>query len=93
MTSTRAWLEEEVDEILLADGFDAALMGYAQRPGQPPVAVYDRATCIDILMDRDGLSFEEAEEFFEFNVVGAWVGEGTPCFMVRPEMDSLCGND
>lgn len=88
MTATREWLEEEVDEILLADGFDAALLGYARRPGQPAVAIYDRAVCIDVLMARDGMNFEEAEEFFEFNVVGAWVGEGTPCFVVRPESDN-----
>jgi len=24
---------------------------------------------------------EDAQEFFEFNQFGAWVGEGTPCFL------------
>lgn len=93
MTTTREWLDEAVDEILLADGFDAALLGYAQRPGQPTVAIYDRAGCIDILMSRDGMTYEEAEEHFEFNVVGAWYGEGTPCFVVRPEPSTFCDND
>jgi hypothetical protein len=31
-------------------------------------------------MDRDGMEYEEAEEFFDFNVIGASMGEGTPCF-------------
>ncbi len=76
----------EVDpEILLADGFEDALIGYAQRCGQPPLAVYDRRRCIDVLVERDGMTYEEAEEYFEFNVVGAWVGERTPLF--------LCGLD
>lgn len=89
--TVRAWLDDLVEEmeegVLLADGFDDALLGYAQRTGQPPVAIYDRAKCIDILMNRDAMNLEEAEEHFEFNVAGAWVGAGTPCFLVRPDTE------
>ena len=46
-----------------------------------PLAAYDRAKCIKILMDRDGMTEDAAEEFFEFNVIGAWLGEGTPVFI------------
>ena len=69
--------------ILTADGFADALLGYIERCGQEPFAVYDRAKCILILVDRDGMSPEEAEEFFEFNVVGAWMGPYTPGFLVN----------
>ena len=34
-------------------------------------------------MDRDGMHEDEAEEYFEFNVTGAWVGHGTPVFVRR----------
>ena len=30
---------------------------------------------------KDGMSEDEAEEYFEFNVTGAWVGHGTPIFV------------
>lgn len=66
-------------EALLADGFNEALVGYAFRQ-TGPVALYDRDKCITILMERDGMSLEGAVEFFEFNVLGAWVGENTPIF-------------
>lgn len=89
--TVRAWLDDLVEEmeegVLLADGFDDALLGYAQRVSQPPVAIYDRAKCIEILMNRDAMSLEEAEEYFEFNVAGSWVGAGTPCFLVRPDTE------
>ena len=84
---TREALAEIDEEILMADGFDEALIGYAQRCGQPALAVYDRNKCIDVLVERDGMSYEEAEEFFEFNVVGAWVGERTPLFLCRLETE------
>lgn len=46
---------------------------------------YDRDKCIEILMLRDHMSYETAVEFFEFNTIGAWMGENTPAFA------TLCG--
>ncbi len=70
---------EEADAVL-ADGFDDALIGIAHRASKPSVAIYERAKCLTILMEQDGMSYERAVEFFEFNVVGAWAGPGTPVF-------------
>ena len=70
-----------MEELLLADGFEAALIGTGERCGQPTIAVYDREKCIEVLEKSDGMTQEEANEFFEFNVVGAWVGEQTPIFV------------
>jgi hypothetical protein len=67
-------------DALLADGFEDALIGYVERFGMPPIALYDRKKCIEILMKRDGMSHDEAGEFFEFNTIGAWMGENTPAF-------------
>lgn len=68
-------------EAMTADGFEAALVGYVTRFGFPnPVALYDQDKCIQILMERDGMGADEASEFFEVNVLGAWVGDGTPAF-------------
>lgn len=75
------WLAEIDEEILLADGFEDALLGYMERAGGMLCAAYDRDKCIQILVDRDGMTEEEAEEYFEFNVVGAYVGEKTPAFV------------
>jgi hypothetical protein len=74
-------LEENLSEeetILLADGFESAFLGVGRQFGNP-MAVYDRKKCIDILM-KD-MSYEEAEEYFQFNVEGAWIGEQTPIFL------------
>jgi hypothetical protein len=67
------------EEILLADGFEDALAGYV-RVFTRTAALYDHEKCISILVKRDGMSYEEAHEYFEFNVVGAYVGEHTPAF-------------
>ena len=75
------WLIEHDEEILTADGFDYALIGVCERAGQPTIAMYDKDKCINLLIERDGMTEEEAEEYFYFNVVGAWVGEYPPCFV------------
>jgi len=68
----------EGEPILLADGFEEAFIGMGRQFGKP-IAVYHRQKCIMILMR--GMSEEEAEEFFSFNVEGAWVGEQTPIYL------------
>jgi hypothetical protein len=76
----RAALADIHPEALFADGFDGAIIGMCHRACRPAVVAYSRMTCIEILR-MGGMGFEEAEEFFEFNVAGAWMGEQTPVFI------------
>ena len=62
---------------MFADGHDDALAGWST-DGR---AIYFIDTIIGTLMDRDGMSREEAIEFFDFNIAGAYVGEYTPIYM------------
>jgi len=66
-------------EMLFADGFDDAYIGYAVQFNSA-LAVYDHEKCIQVLVLRDGMTPEEAEEFMSYSVTGAWVGENTPLF-------------
>ena len=72
-------------EALHAVGFDDALIGYTTRFGYDMngIAIYDTDKCLDILMQRDNMSYEDAYDFFEYNVLGSWVGDKTPIFMVK----------
>lgn len=70
--------EENPDAIILA-GYDSAFMGIARRCGQPSVAAYSYWKIIDEL--RKEMSYDDAVEFFEFNIGGAWMGENSPVFV------------
>lgn len=74
-------LAEENPEALFMDGFEEAIVGFAQRHTEPPLVIYDRRTCIEILMRE--MSEEEAEEYFSFNCENAWAGKGTPLILYR----------
>jgi len=67
--------------MLLADGLDEAFLGVGKRGCQKDVAVYSIPKAIDVLVQRDGMSAEEAEEYLEFNSIGAWVGDETPIWL------------
>lgn len=78
--------------MLLADGFEAAFLGVINpiAVGHKAIAVYDRAKCIEILVERDGMTEEEAEEFFEFNTAGAYAGDQTPVYLERCTIEEAC---
>jgi hypothetical protein len=77
-----------VSEALTADGFDEAIIGLG-RQFNNEVVVYDEDKCLKILMDRDGMDYDEAQEFFEFNVVGAYVGAHTPIYVRIGKLEDL----
>ena len=63
-------------EALFADGHDHAIMGYSN-DGR---VVYSANQIIGGLMN-EGMTNEEAVEYFGFNIECAYVGEYTPIYM------------
>ena len=61
------------------DYFDEAILGVAERCGVSPVVLYDRNKCIDLLV-KEGMPRDEAHEYFDFNIVGSYIGDETPLF-------------
>ena len=61
------------------DRFEPAIIGIAHRFGMQPIVAYDYRKVIEIF--AEDMEYEEAVEYFDFNVIGAWVGEGTPIFI------------
>ena len=72
------YLLEREEDTLLMDGFDDALIGFSQRINEPLLAVYSFEEMVKTCIFRDGMTENEAEEYIEFNCIGAWVGEQTP---------------
>ena len=61
--------------------FDSCIIGVVQRNNQEPSLCYAYEKVIYALKSIGGISDEEAEEHFSFNIIGAYVGETTPCFL------------
>ena len=74
------FIEDNYPDVLIADGFDDAIMGIVERYGMNPVVLYNKDKCLKTLQKRDGMSESEAIDFYYYNIVGAYMGEHTPCF-------------
>jgi hypothetical protein len=74
----REQVAELNENALFADGFDHAIVGY---DANGFCAVYDYDKCLKVLMERDDMTYPEAHEYMEFNVVSAYVGDSTPIFI------------
>jgi hypothetical protein len=66
------------EQPLRADGFNQAIIGNEYHTNR---VVYSIERMLQILIDRDGMSMEEAMEYFSFNIGGAYVGEMTPMYV------------
>jgi hypothetical protein len=56
------------------------MVGVVNRIGTTAIC-YDEEKVIEVLVNEDGMDYEEAREFYEFNILGAWVGDSTPFFL------------
>jgi len=78
--------------MLKAVGFGDCFIGVANMNDGRKLAIYCREKCIKQLMASNKLSEAEADDFFEFNVAGAYFGLETPIFLDRPG-DWKAGSD
>ena len=67
--------------LMRADGFDDCIIGVCTGFGREPCIAYDKSKVLSKLMVRDGMGADEAHEFFDFNIEGAYVGENTPVYV------------
>ena len=83
------WAEEMDYTLLLLGGpeeqqdFAKAFVGVIW--DDSPIAVYSEEKVIDVFVERDGMSYEEALEWYDFNVKTAYMGEQTPIFLMSFE--------
>jgi len=79
---SEAFMEMDEADALLMDGFDEAFIGHSQRINEPRLAVYSWELMMKVCIERDGMTYEEADEYISYNCIGAWVGERTPIIVM-----------
>lgn len=74
----------------IADGFDEAIIGVTELwDKEGYIIVYDASKMFQILTGRDGMTAEEATEYFEYNIQGAYVGQDTPIYVWPGTLESI----
>lgn len=89
--------EEQLDGLLVLEPrsmYDKCIVGVVRRFNDTFV-LYDETCIIEQIVaenpDDPSVPYEDQDaharawEHYEFNIVGGWVGESTPGFLIRPE--------
>lgn len=69
-------------DLLFADGFDDCIIGMTINDKCLAVVLYSEERVIQKLAEQ--MPLEQAIEYFDFNVKGAYVGDRTPVFLEDP---------
>jgi hypothetical protein len=75
------------DDYLMLAGHNNALLGSTLTHDGSSVLIYDKVVVLENLM-KD-MTYEEAVEFFDFNIIGSYVGPNTPIFLNRFTAEEL----
>jgi hypothetical protein len=75
-------IDEYTDGAVLLDGLESAIVGIVEDFGSPGRKIlYSKQIILHILQERDLMTYGEAEEFYDYNILGLYAGELTPVFL------------
>ena len=82
MTISKDDINEFAEGAVILDGLDDAIIGIVEEFGNGPRILYSKDKILTILCERDGMSIEESEEFYGYNIVGLYAGEQNAVFLI-----------
>ena len=74
------YAKQSGENLILIDGHDDAIIGICQKFNSVSV-LYDKDKIIKKLAKH--MDYYDALEYFDFNIVGAYLGDETPTFLIN----------
>ena len=75
-------IDEYAEGAVLLDGLESAIVGIVEDFGSPGRKIlYSKQIILDILQERDLMTYGEAEEFYDYNIVGLHVSDQNVVFL------------
>lgn len=75
-------IDEFAEGAIKLDGLDDAIVGICEEFGNGYRILYSKSKIINILCERDLMTESDAEEFYDYNILGLYGGEQNPIFLV-----------
>lgn len=80
MELTREVINELAEGAVILEGFDDCIIGISEEFGNGPRIVYSKNKIIQKLMV--GIDYEEALDYYYYNILGGYFGEQNPIFLL-----------
>jgi len=75
-------IDEYAEGAILLDGLEGAIVGIVEDFGSPGrKMLYSKQGILNILQERDLMTMGEAEEFYDYNILGLYAGEQNAVFL------------
>jgi len=73
-------INEYAEGAVILSDLDTAIIGIVEDFNGRRI-LYSKEKILNILMVRDGMTESEAEEFYDYNILGLYAGEQNPVFL------------
>ena len=74
-------IHEYAEGVVLLDGLESAIIGIVEEFGNDRRILYSKPKILSILCERDLMTMGEAEEFYDYNILGLYAGEQNAVFL------------
>ena len=74
-------IDEYAEGAILLDGLESAIVGIVEEFGNGNRVLYSKQKILNILQERDLMTMGEAEEFYDYNILGLHAGEQNAVFL------------
>jgi len=74
-------IDEYAEGAVLLDGLESAIVGIVEEFGSGSRILYSKQRILDILQERDLMTMSEAEEFYDYNILGLYANEQNAVFL------------
>ena len=82
-------IDEYAEGAVLLTGLEEAIIGIVEDFGSSGRRIlYSKEKILNILQERDLMTYSEAEEFYDYNILGLYASDQNPIFLnfeVSPE--------
>ena len=75
-------IDEIAEGAVILDGLNDAIIGVVEEFGNSPRILYSKQKILTILCERDLMTMSEAEEFYDYNILGLYAGEQNAIFLI-----------
>jgi hypothetical protein len=73
-------INEYAEGAVILSDLDNAIIGIVEDFNGRKI-LYSKTKILNILMVRDGMTMDEAEEFYDYNILGLYAGDQNPVFL------------
>ena len=75
-------IDEYAEGAVLLDGLEEAIVGIVEDFGSPGrKMLYSKQKILNILQERDVMTYDEAEEFYDYNIKGLYASDQNAVFL------------